>query len=116
MGDEGSGVCLGLEGLRAAAHHADGRGAGTAITTHLLRDLGVDTFMDVIPLLYGRPHPPPAIVAAVWAVGRAAADADAIALSIVQRAAHALARAASTPATAPPMTDGPVYPALGAFE
>jgi len=116
IGDEGSGVWLGLEGLRAAAHHADGRGAGTAITTHLLRDLGVDTFMDVIPLLYGRPHPAPAIVAAVWAVGRAAAEADAIAVSIVQRGAHALARAASTVATGLRMSEGPVYLAGGAFE
>src|SRR5438552_18574124 len=72
--------------------------------------------MDVIPLLYGRPHPAPAIVAAVWAVGRAAAEADAIAVSIVQRGAHALARAASTAATGLRMTEGPVYLAVGAFE
>ncbi len=65
IGDEGSGVWLGLEGLRAAAHHTDGRGGATAITAHLLRDLGVEAFMDVIPQLYGRPHPAPAIVAAV---------------------------------------------------
>ena len=103
IGDEGSGIWLGLEGLRAAAHHTDGRGAATAITAHLLRDLGVETFMDVIPQLYGRPHPAPAIVAAVWAVGRAAG-------------AHALARAASTVATGLRMTEGPVYLAGGAFE
>src|SRR6266576_4768041 len=116
IGDEGSAVWLGLEGLRAAAHHADGRGAGTTITAHLLRDLGVETFMDVIPQIYGKPHPAPAIVAAVWAVGRAAAEADAIAVSIVQRGAHALARAASTVATGLRMTEGPVYLAGGAFE
>ena len=116
IGDEGSGLWLGLEGLRAAAHHADGRGAATAITTHLLRDLGVASFMDVIPLIYGRPHPAPAIVAAVWAVGRAAAETDAIAVSIVQRGAHALARAALTVANGLRLTDGPVYLAGGAFE
>jgi N-acetylglucosamine kinase-like BadF-type ATPase len=116
IGDEGSGVWLGLEGLRAAAHHADGRGAGTTITAHLLRDLGVETFMDVIPQLYGRPHPAPAIVAAISAVGRAAAEADAIAVSIVQRGAHALARAASTVAAGLRLTEGPVYLAGGAFE
>src|SRR5207244_12112523 len=65
-----------------------------SITAHLLRDLGVDNFMDVIPQIYGKPHPAPAIVAAISAVGRAAAEADAIAVSIVQRGAHALARAA----------------------
>lgn len=116
IGDEGSAVWLGLEGLRAAAHHADGRGAGTAITGHVLRELGVRSFMQVIPELYGRPHPAPAILAAVRAVGRAAAESDAIAVSIVQRGAHALARAASIVATELRLGDGPVYLAGGAFE
>jgi N-acetylglucosamine kinase-like BadF-type ATPase len=116
IGDEGSAVWLGLEGLRAAAHHADGRGAGTAITGHVLRELGVRSFMEVIPELYGRPHPAPAILAAVRAVGRAAAESDAIAVSIVQRGAHALARAASIVATELRLGDGPVYLAGGAFE
>jgi N-acetylglucosamine kinase-like BadF-type ATPase len=116
IGDEGSAVWLGLEGLRAAAHHADGRGAGTAITAHLLGELGVDLFMEVIPQLYGRPHPAPAILAAVRAVGRAAAEADAIAVSIVQRGAHALARAASVVAAELRLEEGPVYLAGGAFE
>ena len=116
IGDEGSAVWLGLEGLRAAAHHADGRGAGTTITAHVLRELGVNTFMEVIPQLYGRPHPAPAILAAVRAVGRAAAEADAIAVSIVQRGAHSLARAASVVAAELRLADGPVYLAGGAFE
>jgi N-acetylglucosamine kinase-like BadF-type ATPase len=116
IGDEGSAVWLGLEGLRAAAHHADGRGAGTAITAHVQRELGVGSFMEVIPQLYGRPHPAPAILAAVRAVGRAAAEADAIAVSIVQRGAHALARAASVVAADLRLGDGPVYLAGGSFE
>ena len=116
IGDEGSAVWLGLEGLRAAAHHADGRGAGTSITAHVLRELGVQSFMEVIPQLYGRPHPAPAILAAVRAVGRAAAETDAIAVSIVQRGAHSLARAASVVAAELRLGDGPVYLAGGAFE
>ena len=116
IGDEGSGVWLGLEGLRAAAHHADGRGAATAISAHLLRQLRVESFMEVIPQLYGRPHPAPAIVASVWAVGRAAAEGDGIAVSIVQRGAHALGRATSTVAAGLRLTEGPVYLAGGAFE
>jgi glucosamine kinase len=116
IGDEGSAVWLGLEGLRAAAHNADGRGAGTTITAHVLRELSVATFMEVIPQLYGRPHPAPAILAAVRAVGRAAAESDAIAVSIVQRGAHALARAASVVAAELRLGDGPVYLAGGAFE
>jgi N-acetylglucosamine kinase len=116
IGDEGSAVWLGLEGLRAAAHHTDARGAATAITGHVLRELGVRSFMEVIPQLYGRPHPAPAILAAVRAVGRAAAEADAIAVSIVQRGAHALARAAAIVAAGLRLSDGPVYLAGGAFE
>jgi N-acetylglucosamine kinase-like BadF-type ATPase len=116
IGDEGSAVWLGLEGMRAAAHHADGRGAATAISAHLLRELGGDSFMDVIPHLYGRPHPAPAVLAAVRAVSRAAAESDAIAISIVQRGAHALARAASVIAAGLRLSDGPVYLAGGAFE
>ena len=116
IGDEGSAVWLGLEGLRAAAHHADGRGAGTTITAHVLRELGVRSFMEVIPELYGRPHPAPAILASVRAVGRAAAESDAIAVSIVQRGAHSLARAASVVAAELRLEDGPVYLAGGAFE
>jgi len=116
IGDEGSAVWIGLEGLRASAHHTDGRGAATAITAHLLRELGASAFMDVIPQLYGRPHPAPAVLAAVRAVARAVAEGDAIAVSIVQRGAHALARAASVVATALRLDDGPIYLAGGAFE
>jgi N-acetylglucosamine kinase-like BadF-type ATPase len=72
--------------------------------------------MDVIPQLYGRPHPAPAVLAAVRAVARAAAESDAIAVSIVQRGAHALARAASIVAAGLGLGDGPVYLAGGAFE
>jgi len=116
IGDEGSAVWLGLEGLRAAAHHTDGRGAATAITAHVLRELGVAAFMDVLAHLYGKPHPAPAVLAATRAVARAAADADAIAVSIVRRGAHALARAASVVAVELRLESGPVYLAGGAFE
>jgi len=116
IGDEGSAVWLGLEGLRAAAHHADGRGAATAITEQILAQLGVSSFMDVLAQLYGKPHPPPAVMAATRAVGRAAADQDAIAVSIVRRGAHALARAGSVVASELRLEGGPVYLAGGSFE
>ena len=116
IGDEGSAVWIGLEGLRAAAHHTDGRGAGTAITGHVIRELGVDTFMATLPLLYGKPHPAPAVLAGARAVARAAAENDAIAVSIVRRGAHALARAASVVAAELALESGPLYLAGGAFE
>lgn len=116
IGDEGSAVWVGLEGLRAASHHADGRGAPTLITTQLLQELGVAEFADVLPLLYGRPHPSPAVVASARAVARAASTSDLIAVGIIHRGANALARAASIVAMSLGLGDGPVYLAGGAFE
>jgi glucosamine kinase len=116
IGDEGSAVWLGLEGLRAAAHHVDGRGAGTAITEHLLHELAAASLMEILPQLYGRPHPAPAVLAGARAVARAAADSDAIAVAIVRRGASALARAAAVVAMALGLDGGPIYLAGGAFE
>jgi N-acetylglucosamine kinase-like BadF-type ATPase len=116
IGDEGSAVWIGLEGLRAAAHHTDERGAATAITTHLLRELGVASFMDTLALVYGKPHPAPAVLAGVRAVARAASENDAVAVSIVRRGAHALARAAAVVAAQLGLEGGPLYLAGGAFE
>lgn len=115
-GDEGSAYWLGLEGLRAVAHHWDGRGAPTRITDHLSRELDVRDFHEVLPHLYGRPHPPPAVLAGVRAVAAAAAESDAIAVRIVERGAHDLARAAAVVAMGLRLVDGSVYLAGGAFE
>lgn len=116
IGDEGSAVWVGLEGLRAASHHVDGRGAPTAITAHLLRELGVAELTDMLPLLYGRPHPSPAVMASARAVALAASASDLIAVGILQRGSNALARAASVVAMSLGLGDGPVYLAGGAFE
>ncbi|MGH2450111.1 MAG: BadF/BadG/BcrA/BcrD ATPase family protein, partial [Candidatus Limnocylindria bacterium] len=116
IGDEGSAVWIGLEGLRAAAHHVDGRGAPTAITSHVTRELGLAELIDVIPIVYGRPHPSPAVVAAARAVAMAASANDMIAVGILRRGANALARAATVVAVSLGLGDGPVYLAGGAFE
>jgi N-acetylglucosamine kinase-like BadF-type ATPase len=116
IGDEGSAVWCGLEALRAIAHAVDGRGAPTRMTALLFQELGVGEFADVLPQLYGRPHPAPAILAAARALGAASAESDAIANSILQRGAHALARAATVVAHSLGLAAGPVYLAGGAFE
>lgn len=116
IGDEGSAFWIGKEGLRAASADFDGRGAATAISRHLYRDLGVDGFHGVLPLLYGRPHPAPAIGAATRAVAQANSEGDAVAAGIVERGARELARAATVVARKLGLTDGPVYLAGGAFE
>ena len=115
-GDEGSAVWLGLEGLRAVAHQWDGRGSPTRISDHLQRELGVKDFHDVLPQLYGRPHPAPAILACVRAVALAAAEGDPIAVAIVSRAGDELARSAAVVANGLRIADGSVYLAGGAFE
>jgi len=116
IGDEGSAVWLGLEGLRAAAHDFDGRGAATAITAHVTRELGVTSLMEALPQLYGRPHPSPAVLAGARAVARAAVESDGIAVAIVRRGASALARAATVVALELGLDGGPIYLAGGAFE
>jgi glucosamine kinase len=116
IGDEGSAVWCGIEALRAISHAVDGRGAPTAMTQLLYQQLGVGEFSDVLPHLYGRPHPAPAIGAAVRALSGASAQGDAMANAILQRGANALARAASVVALTIGLPAGPVYLAGGAFE
>lgn len=116
IGDEGSAVWIGLEGLRAAAHSVDGRGAPTSIVQNLLRELGVAELMDVLPLVYGQPHPSPAVIASARAVGIAASANDMIAVGILRRGGNALARGATVVAVALGLADGPIYLAGGAFE
>ena len=116
IGDEGSAVWCGLEALRAISHAVDGRGAPTRMTALLLQQLGVGEFSDVLPQLYGRPHPAPAIGAATRALASASAEGDAMANAILQRGANALARAATVVALTLGLPAGPVYLAGGAFE
>ena len=116
IGDEGSAVWCGLEALRAISHAVDGRGAPTRMTALLFQQLGVGQFSDVLPLVYGRPHPAPAIGAATRALASAAAEGDAVANAILQRGANALARAATVVALTLGLSAGPVYLAGGAFE
>lgn len=116
IGDEGSAFWIGTEGLQAASHDFDGRGTPTAISRHLYRDLGVEDFQGVLPLLYGRPHPAPAIAAATRAVAQANSEGDEMAADIIRRGAHELAVAVAVVAAKLGLSDGPVYLAGGAFE
>ena len=116
IGDEGSAVWIGLEGLRASAHAVDGRGAPTSIVPHLLREIDVAELMDALPLVYGQPHPARAVIAAARAVGMAASANDLVAVGILRRGGNALARAATVVAVSLGLADGPVHLAGGAFE
>jgi glucosamine kinase len=116
IGDEGSAVWCGIEALRAIAHAVDGRGAPTMLTDLLLQELRVAEFGDVLSTVYGRPHPAPGVIAATRALAVAATQGDAMANSILQRGAVALARATTVVALTLRLSSGPVYLAGGAFE
>ena len=116
VGDEGSAVWLGTEGLRAASYDHDGCGSPTRISGHLFADLRVADFPGVLASLYGRPYPPPAILAATRAVARAHAEGDPIAVDIVRRGARGLAGMAAVVARDLGLEGGPLYLAGGAFE
>jgi len=116
IGDEGSAVWCGLEALRAVAHTVDGRGTPTKLEALIFHELGVGEFGDVLPFVYGRPHPAPAIAAATRALAVASAEGDAIANGILQRGATSLARAAAVVALTLGLPGGPVYLSGGAFD
>src|SRR5438093_10616531 len=109
IGDEGSAVWCGLEALRAISHAVDGRGAPTRMTAVLFQPPRGGAFSDVLPHLYGRPHPAPAVIAAARALAVASAEGDAIANAILQRGSNALARAATVVALTLGLSAGPVY-------
>ena len=52
MGDEGSGVILGREGLGAVARHLDGRGKPTALTGLIASHFGLSTAEKIINAVY----------------------------------------------------------------
>ena len=96
LGDEGSGGWLGLEGLRAVVRAVDGRGPATMLTDRLLHELGLSDARDLIPWLYRADEPrTPAIARLAGHVLDAAEAGDAVARSLVARAADELAQAAN---------------------
>src|SRR5438093_248830 len=99
--------------LHAAAER---RGAPTRMTALLFQELGATEFGDVLPQLYGKPHPAPAVMAAMRALAAAAGESDALAVGILQRGAVALARAATVVAQTLSLQGGPLYLSGGAFE
>jgi len=95
LGDDGSGAWIGLEGLRAALRARDTRGPRTS-----LQDLAEQAFGDLatLPRALNQTGNVPQAAAAFAAIVCAEAATDAVARSIVDRAAHALATTAVTAA------------------
>jgi len=93
FGDEGSGHALGVAGLRAAAHDADGRGPSTSLLSSVMGRFGVDDPRELVSMFYGSAndarHRPAELAPLVTA---AAEGGDDVALRIVRGAAGDLAQ------------------------
>ncbi len=108
LGDEGSAVRLGIEGLTAVLRALDGRGPDTSLVGSLPPLLGIHdpdpvaTQGKVVSTAYGRP--PSRLGELAPTVVRVAAEGDPVASGIIQRAVRSIvdmARAAAGPATPP---------------
>ena len=96
IGDEGSGYAIGRDALRAAVHHADGRGKQTQLLDMILAHWQLQQPVDLVSKVYrhndGATPIRPAQMAALAPLVLAAADGgDVIAQSIMHQAANDLA-------------------------
>jgi N-acetylmuramic acid 6-phosphate etherase len=90
LGDEGSGYAIAVAGLQAVARATDGRGAATVLTKRLLAALELEHPQQLIGCVYGKLDRP-AIAALAPLVLDASAAGDAVAQSLVEHSAAALA-------------------------
>jgi N-acetylglucosamine kinase-like BadF-type ATPase len=91
FGDEGSGYAIGAAALRAVMRAEDGRGAATLLSALLLARCGVKTPQGLVRSIYGAEMPRAEIAGLAELVEQAAAQKDALALSILDVAANDLA-------------------------
>jgi N-acetylglucosamine kinase-like BadF-type ATPase len=89
FGDEGSAYSIAVEGLRAAARAADGRGPATALVEKLQHALNAATPQEIVERIY-HPEMTRAAVAALASLVFEAAEFDQIAAEIVASAANQL--------------------------
>jgi len=91
IGDEGSGYAIALAGLQAAARAIDGRGPRTLLLPDFLQSLGLQGPEELVPALYAGPIDRSRIAEQAHVVFTAAAQRDAVAMQIINRAAADLA-------------------------
>ena len=107
FGDEGSAYMLAVDGLRAVAAAADGRGPDTALTAVLMQHWQADTPQQLISKVYDSAVQKADIAASAPVVVDAAHAGDEAAIAIMHRAADELAElvtslARRVPFSAPP--------------
>ncbi len=91
IGDEGSAQWMTRQAFQAAARATDGSGSATSLVRILSRALGLDSFGQILDVVYRKPMSPAALGALAPRVAQAAAQGDACALAIFQRAGEDLA-------------------------
>jgi N-acetylglucosamine kinase-like BadF-type ATPase len=91
IGDEGSGVHLAREALRAATHAEDGRGEPTRLLEAILNHWGLASVSELIPRVYRSGLAPADMAQLAPLVVHSAEEGDAVAQRLIERAAAALA-------------------------
>jgi N-acetylglucosamine kinase-like BadF-type ATPase len=91
FGDEGSGYAIALDGLRAAARAADGRGPATVLLEQLLAELGRTRGEELITAIYDPSMSRDRIAALSRVVFDAGLAGDNVAAAIIDSAADSLA-------------------------
>lgn len=92
LGDQGSGVWIGLQALRFAVRDLDGWGEKTLLTPKILRRFGVEENpYKLIPLVRESKSSFSLIASLTTLVGDATREGDAVALAILTEAGHRMA-------------------------
>lgn len=91
VGDDGSGVWIGQQATRAIARCLMGWEKPTLMLDYIREDWGVDGVWDIVNAVQSAPAPFRKMGSLTRVVGRAAADGDELALSILREAGHLMA-------------------------
>jgi N-acetylglucosamine kinase-like BadF-type ATPase len=99
IGDEGSGYWIGREALAAVMRASDGRGPATRLTSEILAHLHLNDESRLPRIVYDRESPRMTVAALGPIVQEVAAQGDAVATRILERAAEELVLAAQSVAS-----------------
>lgn len=117
LGDEGSALWIGRNGLMAALQAADEIGPPTALVSRFLSYFEIGDLLSVKPLVYRSDFGAKGFAALAAVLSDAARDGDAVALGVVASAGAALAElVAAVVRRLGPDSILPVAPVGGAFE
>jgi len=90
VGDEGSALWIGQEGLRAVARACDGRGPATALKDRLVSHLGLPDTSSLVTLVYADDFGVPQLAGLAPLVSQAAQSGDVVARDVLREAGRRL--------------------------